>query len=89
MTANQWRMLELLERYDGFGTMEVLINWGGYDYGDTEADEAKAWRVNQLVVGSLVRSLVAKGYATDDREGYGITEAGKALLAKRAAKQGR
>jgi hypothetical protein len=86
MTAKQWRMLEILEHWDKEGTCEVECQWGGYDFGDSEADEAKAWRVNRLVVAGLVRSLVAKGYATDDEDGYGITDAGRALLEKRAAR---
>lgn len=91
MTANQWKILELLDRHGGEGTIEVELQFGGYDYGDSEAEEAKAWRVNRLVVAGLVKSLVAKGYATNDEDGYGITDAGiKALerrLAKRIAKE--
>jgi hypothetical protein len=90
MTANQWRMLAILDRWGSGGTMEVEIQYGDEsglpDFGDSEADEAKAWRVNRLVVAGLVRSLVAKGYATDDEDGYGITDAGRALLKKRAAR---
>jgi ribosomal protein S19E (S16A) len=86
MTTKQWRMLKILDHHDREGTMEVECQWGGYDFGDNEADEAKAWRVNRLVVAGLVRSLVAKGLATDDQDGYGITEAGRTLLEKRAAR---
>lgn len=85
MTAKQWHMLETLERFNGHGTMEVCLEFA-YDAGPrpTDADEAKAWAVTRLVVASLVRSLVRKGLATDDENGYGITDAGLALLAKRA-----
>jgi DNA-binding PadR family transcriptional regulator len=54
--------------------LEILEHWD------------KAWRVNRLVVAGLVRSLVAKGYATDDQDGYGITDAGRALLEKRKSR---
>jgi hypothetical protein len=87
MTANQWRMLEILEHWGGQGTMEVEIQWGGYDYGDTEAEEAKGFRVNRLVVAGLVRSLVRKGYATDDERGYDITDTGRAVLERRQQRQ--
>jgi DNA-binding MarR family transcriptional regulator len=89
MTPKQWKILEILEHWDGEGTAEVEIQWGGYDYGDTEAEEAKAFRVNRLVVAALVRSLVKKGYARDDADGYGITDAGRALLAKRSRRVAR
>lgn len=91
MTANQWKMLDILEHWDGQGTMEVEIQWdderGGYDFGCGEAGEAKAFRVNRLVVAGLVRSLVAKGYATDDENGYGITDAGRAALTRHQERQ--
>ena len=83
MTKNQWRMLDILSRHNGDGTIEVEIDWGDYDFGDGEANEAKGWRTCRMVVAGLVRSLVKKGYATDDENGYGITEAGLALLEKR------
>lgn len=87
LTEKQWKMLEILSHFSGMGTIEVELAWGGYDFGDSEAEESKAWRTNRLVVASLVRSLAAKGYATlhapDPEVGYGITEAGRALLEKR------
>lgn len=86
MTPNQWRMLEILEHWDGWGHMEVEIHWGGYNFGDTEAAEAKGFRVNRLVVAGLVRSLVKKGFARDDADGYGITETGRAILVKRSTR---
>ncbi len=85
MTTKQWRMLETLEHFNGHGTIEVCLEFS-YDFGDTEADEVKAWNVTRLVVASLVRSLVRKGYATDDDNGYGITEAGRALLENHRAR---
>lgn len=91
MTANQWRMLEILERWGGSGTIEVEMQWGDYDFGPDPEDDLKGARVCRLVVASLVRSLERKGYARDDRggyDGYDITEAGKALLAKRRARMG-
>lgn len=85
MTHKQWRMLEILDHYGGTGTIEVEIQWGDYEFGSTPADEVKGMMVCRLVVNSLVRSLVRKGYATDDADGYGITEAGRALLQRRAS----
>lgn len=82
MTSKQWRMSEILDSWGGMGTIEVEIQWGDYDFGDTEADEAKGWRTCRLVVAGLIRSLVRKGYATDDENGYDITENGRAILAK-------
>jgi hypothetical protein len=83
MTTNQWRMLEILSNWGGLGTCEVECQWGGYEYGEGEAAEAKAWRVNRLVVAGIIRSLVTKGFATNT-EGYDITEAGAEILRKRA-----
>jgi hypothetical protein len=80
MTGNQWKMLEILDRWGGEGMSEVECQWGGYDFGDGETAEAKAFHVNRLVVAGLVRSLVAKGYATNDANGYDITYAGRRLL---------
>lgn len=87
MTANQWRMLKILDSWGGDGTIEVELQWGDYDFGDTEAGEAKGWRVNRLVVAGLVRSLVKNGYATDDENGYDITDAGRAALERHKARQ--
>lgn len=87
MTPKQWKMLEILERWDGHGTIEVEIQFGGYDFGDSEADEAKAYRVTTFVVRNLVRSLERKGYAKIDDSGYGITDAGRACLERRKARQ--
>ena len=82
LTTKQWKLLETVARHDGEGTMEVLMEFG-YDFGDTDADEAKGWRVTKLVVASLMRTLVKRGLATDNDNGYGITEAGIAALTKR------
>ncbi len=87
MTATQWRMLETLAQHNG-ETMEVLLEWA-YD-GDTEAGEAKAWNTTTcLFVAGLVRSLVKKGYATDDANGYGVTDAGRAVLERHRQRQAR
>jgi hypothetical protein len=91
MTAKQWRLLEILQHHGdpAEGTMEVLLAWGDYDFGDSPEQEAKGWNVTRLVVAGLMRTLVAKGLALDDEWGYGITEKGKALLARRRARQQR
>jgi predicted transcriptional regulator len=39
------------------------------------------------VVAGLVRSLVRKGYATDDERGYDITDTGRAVLERRQQRQ--
>jgi hypothetical protein len=88
MTANQWRLLEVLENWGGHGTIEVELQWGGYDFGESEAEEAKAFRTTRLVVASLVRSLVRRGYATNDGC-YDITDAGRASLERRRRQAGR
>ncbi len=84
MTAKQWILLDLLEHYGGQGTMEVEIQYAdetNADMGGTEAEQSRAFFTNRLVVNSLVRSLVKKGYASDTEEnGYDITDAGRALL---------
>lgn len=82
MTDKQWRMLDVLDHWGGMGTIEVTINFGEYDYGDSEAEEAKGWRITNFVVQNMIRSLVKKGYASDDENGYDITEKGRELLAK-------
>lgn len=91
MTANQWRLLDILEDYSGLGTIEVEIQWGDYDFDDgkeratpdqlTKA-EVKGMMVCRLVVAGLMRTLVKKGFATTD-DGYSITEAGRAILERR------
>lgn len=84
MTQNQWRMLEALEDFDGEGTMEVLMRFEyAPDDEDDEKSREKAWRLTQFVVAGLVRGLVKKGLAKDDEDGYGITDKGRELLAKR------
>lgn len=83
MTPKQWRMLEILERHPGEGHMEVLLAWGDYDFGDAPEQQNRGWNLCKLVVAGLVRSLVRKGFAADDEDGYGITEAGLAILARR------
>ena len=82
----QWRVLEILSRWGGHGTIEVETQFGGYDFGDTEAAEAKGFRVTRLVVAGIVRSLVRRGYADDER-GYDITDKGREVLAQRARRK--
>jgi ribosomal protein S19E (S16A) len=86
MTANQWKLLKILDHHGGMGTIEVETQFGGYDYGDDEASEAKAFRVTRMVVAGLVRTLAKKGFATDDDNGYDITERGREILAKHTAR---
>ncbi len=90
MTAKQWKMLEVLEHYDGHGTIEVAINFGECDSGKVlpngEPDDGADWRLTQFVLGGIVRSLVRKGLATDDVNGWGITDRGRELLAKRQSR---
>ena len=52
---------------------------------DDDSDEAmmRAFNLTKFVVGGMMRHLVAKGLATNDDDGYGITERGVELLAKR------
>jgi hypothetical protein len=85
MTKNQWKLLEILEHWGGEGTMEVEIQFG--DYRDVNMGEAKDFYLNRLVVANLVRTLVKRGYAKDDEHGYGITEAGEALLQRHLRRQ--
>lgn len=82
MTAKQWKMLESLERHDGHGTIEVAIDFGEYEAGDGQ-DEGANWDRTRFVLGGIVRSLVNKGLATSDSNGWGITDRGRELLAKR------
>ncbi len=84
MTDKQWRLLETIERFDGHGTIEVQmeLEFAPEVEGD-EASEAKAWRLTQFVVDGMVRVLVKKGLATDGPDGYGVTDRGRELLAKR------
>lgn len=87
MTDKQWRMLEVLESYDGDGTIEVCINFGEYEAG--RGDDGQDWRLTQFVLGGIVRSLVKKGLARDDADGWGITDRGRELLAKRKSRGGK
>lgn len=84
LTDKQRRLLEVLDHYDGHGTIEVCINFGEYESGKTTADDPDGtgadWRLTQFVVGGLVRTLVRKGLARDDSDGWGITDAGRAYL---------
>jgi hypothetical protein len=93
MTAKQWRMLEILNHWGGHGTIEVECQWGDYDFtdelGDGEAADRKGANVCRLVVAGLIRSLVKKGYATDDENGYDITDKGRAALERRRERKTR
>ncbi len=80
LTAKQWKLLRVLEHHDGHGTVEVAIGFGEYEAGDG-ADEGANWDRTRFVIGGLVRSLVRKGLARDDADGWGITAAGRAALA--------
>lgn len=82
MTPKQWKMLEILSRHSGEGTMEVLLAWGDYDFGDSESEQTKGWNLAKLVCANIVKSLVKKGFATDDEWGYGITDRGLEILEK-------
>lgn len=86
MTAKQWRLLELLEQHDGVGTMEVLMAMEYEPKSDSEADVARAWNLTKFVVSGMVATLVRKGLAVDDANGWGISDRGRELLAKRAAR---
>ena len=92
LTAKQWRMLEILETWSGHGTIEVEIQWGDYDCASgnypTDAEDARGWNACRLVVLNLVRSLVRKGYAEINDDGYCITDAGLAALAQRREEAG-
>ncbi len=79
-TPNQYRLLDILETWGGHGTIEVEIQWGEYAPKTDAEDDASGFRTTRLVVAGLMRSLVRKGWATDDHDGYGITEAGVAAL---------
>jgi hypothetical protein len=87
MTPKQWKLLEVLDRWGGMGAIEVETQFGEYDFGSSEAAEAKGYRVTRLVVASLVRSLARKGYAVSGQDGYDITDAGRAALARRTARR--
>ena len=78
MTANQWKLLEVLEHWSGHGTIEVCLQFGEYD----AASDAKGWSITCLVVGRLMKSLVRRGLATD-HDSYDITDKGLELLKKR------
>lgn len=85
LTANQWRMLRILEHWDGHGTIEVEIQWGDYEH-ENDPEGSRGFRTCRLVVANLVKSLVKKGLATHDENGYGITEAGRNLVLSSSAK---
>jgi len=93
MTDKQWKLLEVLDHLGGMGTIEVCINFGEYDLGDSDEDVAKAWRLTQFVVGNLMRSLIKKGLAIDHDKakdggcGWDITDKGRELLRKREARK--
>ena len=79
MTKNQRKMLEVLDWWGGEGTMEAILQYGEYEPGEGES-EAQAWSITKLAAGAVVRSLVRKGWATDDENGWDITEAGRDAL---------
>ena len=85
MTKKQWRLLEILRHWGGSGTIEVETQWGDYEMEDDE-EGLKGWRITRIVVAGLMRTLVAKGLATNDDSGYGITDRGIALLDRRKAR---
>lgn len=87
MTAKQWQLLEALEKYDGEGTMEVLMTMEYEPKTNSDADVAKAWNMTKFVVSGMVATLVRKGLAVDDANGWGISDRGRELLAKRAARK--
>lgn len=82
MTQNQWRLLDILEDFGGLGTIEVEIQFGEYAPDTDDEDDTSGFRKTRLVVAGLMRTLVKKGLATDDENGYGITEKGITLLKK-------
>lgn len=86
MTTKQWRLLELLEQHDGVGTMEVLMAMEYEPDSELEVDVAKAWNLTKFVVAGMVATLVRKGLAVSDTNGWGITDRGRELLAKRNAR---
>jgi hypothetical protein len=83
MTANQWKLLDLLERHGGQGTIEVELQFGEYA---PHADENSGFRTTRLVVASLMRSLVSRGLATNDENGYDITDHGREVLKRHEAR---
>lgn len=70
MTKNQWRLLE------------ILTQFGEYSPNTDAEDDISGWRKIRLVVAGLIRTLVKRGLATNDENGYNITEIGKAELQK-------
>jgi hypothetical protein len=79
MTKKQWRLLDILEDWGGTGTIEVVMQWGEYEC-DDDPHSIKGFKLAEFVVAAVMRTLVKKGYAVNDADGYGITEAGKAAL---------
>ena len=86
MTDKQWRLLEAIEDHSREGTMEVLLAMEYEPEDDSDAAQMRAFNLTKFVVAGMVRQLVNKGLATDDSDGYGITDRGRELLAKRAAR---
>jgi len=77
-------LLETIDRHSGCGTMEVLLEheFAPEIEGDDKSDE-KAWNLTKFVISGQVAILVRKGLATDDDNGWSITDRGKELLSKR------
>lgn len=92
MTANQWRLLDILDHWGGMGTIEVETQFGEYAPGTDAEDDMSGWNKTRLVVAGLMRSLTKKGLAKTHEGfsaegcGYDITEKGRELLAKHKAR---
>jgi hypothetical protein len=86
MTEKQWKLLDILDTWGGMGTIEVEIQFGEYAPRTDREDDISGFLTTRLVVAGLMRSLVKKGLATNDGC-YDITDAGRELLRKHAARQ--
>jgi len=86
MTQNQWRLLDILDHWGGMGTIEVEIQFGEYAPDTDDENDTSGFRKTRLVVAGLIRGLVKKGLATNDHDGYNITQRGRELLRKHKAR---
>lgn len=82
MTTKQRRLLVILDHWGGMGTIEVEIQFGEYAPNTDREDDTSGFRKTRLVVAGLMRTLVNRGLATNDDNGYDITDKGRALVAK-------
>lgn len=82
MTPKQKKLLKILDNWGGMGTIEVEIQFGEYAPLTDKEDDSSGFRITRLVVAGLMRSLVKKGLATDDENGYDITDRGRELVKK-------